>query len=180
MKKKIIGITFIAVLSMTVFSGCKKNDENIGVVSVSDPVLSISSVDEVIPEPDSVVSFSAEDKTPVISNDDEESNRTVEINAGDDRLYYADKQGTDVEYSTLLMEKDGEGVYKTSISLYRLTTLEGTSTKYDDMYLFEDSIMGIKGIISFNNDGASAVFEVTKSNWELISSGEVFDFPDVP
>jgi len=88
---------------------------------------------------------------------------------------YVDTQGTDVVYSELVLELQEDGKYQTEIGIYRVTTLSGTTFLYGGMLLFEDTELGVKGVITISDDG-KAEFTATKSEFEYITAGEVFKF----
>ncbi len=88
---------------------------------------------------------------------------------------YVDTQGTEEVYSELVLERKEDGTYQTEISIYRVASLSGTSFFYGGMLMFEDTELGIKGIITISDEG-KAEFAATKSEFEYITLGEVFEF----
>lgn len=90
--------------------------------------------------------------------------------------FYADRQGTEDSYSELELNALGDGVYKASISLYRLTTLEGTAVLQGEILLFEDPTMQVKGEIAI--EGTGAVLTITESSFPYLCPGDIFEFPE--
>ena len=90
---------------------------------------------------------------------------------------YTDCQGTSDVYSELTLEKLSDGTYAATISLYRLTELEGVAEAGEDgILLFSCEEPAVKGEIAIQ-DGAAA-FTVTESGFAGIDPGTVYRFPD--
>jgi len=91
--------------------------------------------------------------------------------------HYADMQGTEDVYSDILIKENADGSIFVEMGIFRLTTLTGTGTPTADANKLEytDNELEIKGTIEVTESGA--VFTVTESEWELITAGEVFEFP---
>lgn len=107
----------------------------------------------------------------------EKSGQTLEIQAIDDHSgSYVDRQGTEDIFSELDLNLLRNGIYETTISLYRLTTLDGTAKIDGDKFIFEDTVTQIKGEITFPESGA--VLTITESEFVYINPGEVFEFPE--
>lgn len=107
----------------------------------------------------------------------EKTGQTLEIQAIDDYSgSYVDRQGTENIYSELDLKYLENGVYEAEISLYRLTTLDGTAKTDGDKLTFEDAAIQIKGEITLQETGA--VLTVTESEFADINPGDVFEFPE--
>ena len=100
---------------------------------------------------------------------------------------YVDTQGTPDVYSSLELADRGDGTYDATISLYRLTTLEGTAAlrydRSDGMLYFtsEDPRPKVEAVIAFGGDTSTVDFAavtITYSEFEYLEAGDTFHFPD--
>lgn len=106
----------------------------------------------------------------------EEIGQSITMPTVDFAGLYVDTQGTGEVYSELELVEAEERVYEVTIGLYRLTTLEGTAKVEGDALYFEDETMQVKGEIFMSDEGA--VFRATASEFEYISVGDIFSFPE--
>lgn len=98
---------------------------------------------------------------------------------------YVDIQGTDEVYSSLILCDQGDGNYDATISLYRLTTLEGTAAlrydRSDGMLYFNSEDQQVEAVIGFSGDTSTpdaAAVTITYSELSNIRVGDTFHFPD--
>lgn len=89
---------------------------------------------------------------------------------------YIDRQGTSDAYSELELRLQKNGSYMVSMGLYRLTTLEGTAVYQNGELYFTCDAPNVEGKIVI--DGDTAEVTITKSEWDLIQTGEIYRFPD--
>ncbi len=91
---------------------------------------------------------------------------------------YTDTMGTESIYSDLILIKREDGDYNFSISLHRLTTIDGKATQNGDNFHFigiDASGDPIEGDIVISSESATATF--TDSTWTYIENGDVYTFP---
>lgn len=98
---------------------------------------------------------------------------------------YVDTQGTDEVYSSLVLYDRGDGTYDATISLYRLTTLEGKAAlrydRSDGMLYFTSEDQLVEAVIGFSGDTSTpdaAAVTITYSELSDIRVGDTFHFPD--
>lgn len=107
----------------------------------------------------------------------EKTGQTIPVQGGDEYSgLYVDTQGTYDIFSELDLVYLGDGLYKVTMGLYRLTTLEGYARLDGESLLFEDEDMLIKGEIFLQDAGA--VFRATESAFAYIEPEEEFVFPE--
>ena len=108
----------------------------------------------------------------------ESPKQNVDVTDMDYSGMYTDTQGTDSTYSVLILVKQEDGSYTFAMSLYRLTFIEGTATRSEDVLHFvgiDSSGDPIEGEFAIWGESAEVTF--TDSTWEHIKNGEVFTFP---
>lgn len=93
-----------------------------------------------------------------------------------DSFIFVDRQGTNDIYSSLSITKNGN-VYTVVMDIYRLGSFIGTASEIKGALFYTDDCWGIKGIIQFEQDHAS--FEVTESFSDLVTAGDVWEFPEM-
>lgn len=98
---------------------------------------------------------------------------------------YADTQGTDEVYNSLELCDRGDGTYDATISLYRLTTLDGMAAprydRGDGMLYFISEDQLVEAIIGFSGDTSTvdtAAVTITYSEIPSLQVGDTFHFPD--
>lgn len=100
---------------------------------------------------------------------------------------YTDTQGTDEVYSSLELCDRGDGTYDATISLYRLTTLDGMAgpryDRSDGMLYFTSEDQLVEAVIGFGGDTSTAdgaAVTITYSEVPSLQVGDTFHFPDGP
>lgn len=96
---------------------------------------------------------------------------------------YTDTQGTDDVYSSLELCDRGDGTYDATISLYRLTTLDGTVAPWYGMLYFTSEDQLVEAVINFSGDTSTvdaAAVTITYSEFPYLQVGGTFRFPDGP
>lgn len=98
---------------------------------------------------------------------------------------YTDTQGTDEVYSSLELCDRGDGTYDATLSLYRLTTLDGMAAprydRSDGMLYFTSEDQLVEAVIGFSGDTSTvdtAAVTITYSELSNIQVGDTFHFPD--
>lgn len=98
---------------------------------------------------------------------------------------YVDTQGTDEVYSCLELYDRGDGTYDATISLYRLTTLNGMAAlrydRSDGMLYFTSDDQLVEAVIAFSGDTSTpdaAAITITYSEFDGLEAGDTFHFPD--
>ena len=98
---------------------------------------------------------------------------------------YVDTQGTDEVYSSLELYDRGDGTYDATISLYRLTTLNGMAAlrydRSDGMLYFTSDDQLVEAVIAFSGDTSTpdaAAITITYSEFDGLEAGDTFHFPD--
>lgn len=98
---------------------------------------------------------------------------------------YTDTQGTDEVYSSLELCDRGDGTYDATISLYRLTTLDGMAApradRSDGMLYFTSEDQLVEAVIGFSGDTSTvdtAAVTITYSEFPSLQVGDTFHFPD--
>ena len=89
---------------------------------------------------------------------------------------YVDRQGTDSVYSSLSIMQ-GSNDYLIEMEIYRLRYFRGTAAETQDMLVYTDDFVDMKGTIQYDLD--HAVFEVTESSSDLVKVGTTWVFPEV-
>ncbi|MCI5902509.1 MAG: hypothetical protein MRZ74_08275 [Blautia sp.] len=89
---------------------------------------------------------------------------------------YVDRQGTDETYSSLSIAQSDNG-YVIEMEIYRLGYFRGTAVDENDMLVYTDDLVDMKGTIRYDSD--HAVFEVTESSSGLAETGTTWRFPEV-
>jgi len=98
---------------------------------------------------------------------------------------YVDTQGTSDVYSSLELYDRGDGTYDATISLYRLTTLEGKAAlrydRSDGMLYFtsEEWEPTVEAVIAFSGDTSTpdaAAVTITYSEFEYLKAGDTLHF----
>lgn len=80
--------------------------------------------------------------------------------------------------SSLNVTDNGDGTYTVNMSIFRLSTFDGTAVDAGNNTLhYSDIDIELEGDIAFNLDG-SAAFTATVSGWEYIAVGDQFNFTD--
>lgn len=101
---------------------------------------------------------------------------------------YVDMQGTSDIYSEMIITRHipeshlvSDATYNVEIGLYRLTTLRGTGIMDGDVLHFipNENEMQVYGDITFGDYDECATFTVTKSEFDYMSVGEKFEFPEL-
>lgn len=100
---------------------------------------------------------------------------------------YTDTQGTDEVYSRLDLCDRGDGTYDATISLYRLTTLDGmVGPRYDrsdGMLYFTSEDQLVEAVMNFSGDTSTvdaAAVTITYSELPFLQVGDTFRFLDGP
>ena len=94
-------------------------------------------------------------------------------------LHFVDLQGTDSIYSELTLTETDVDAFTVTVSIYRLAELEGRAILQEDgSYSFEDKSLGVSGIIHIYDADSNATFEVTKTEENLFTVGEIYEFPE--
>ena len=98
---------------------------------------------------------------------------------------YTDTQGTDEMYSSFELCDRGDGTYDATISLYRLTTLDGMAAprhdRGDGMLYFTSEDQMVEAVIGFSGDTSTvdaAAVTITYSEFPYLQVGDTFHFPD--
>lgn len=90
---------------------------------------------------------------------------------------YVDTMGTPgTVYSELYLEYLGDGLYETSVSLFRLGRLDGKAEENGEVLLFEDLTINVKGEIRFQDTGA--VLTITESGFKYLHPGDICTFSE--
>lgn len=96
---------------------------------------------------------------------------------------YTDTQGTDQVYSSLELRDLGDGTWDATLSLYRLTTLEGTAApryvRGAEMLYFTSEDGLVEAVIGFCGDTSTtdaAAVTVTYSEFAGLEVGDTFHF----
>lgn len=98
---------------------------------------------------------------------------------------YTDTQETDEVYSSLELCDRGDGTYDATLSLYRLTALDGTAAprydRSDGMLYFISEDQLVEAVIGFSGDTSTvdaAAVTITYSELPSLQVGDTFHFPD--
>lgn len=94
---------------------------------------------------------------------------------------YTDTQGTEEVYSSLELYDRGDGIYDATISLYRLTTLDGTVAPWYGMLYFTSEDQLVEAVINFSGDTSTvdaAAVTITYSELPALQVGDTFRFAD--
>lgn len=80
-------------------------------------------------------------------------------------------------HSEMQVDYVGPGEYTVTINLYRLATLEGTAKVEEEILVFEDEAMNVKGEIRIQD--TNATFKLTEHEMEYLVEGAEFEFSKI-
>ena len=91
---------------------------------------------------------------------------------------YTDRQGTEEIDSQLELTRQADGLYRFSMGLHRITTLEGDAAYQEGILHFASGDPHVEGNLSVSGQTAEAV--ITVSDFPEIAAGTIYRFPDGP
>lgn len=154
-------------LTTTLITGCSSfglNSHHNGDVQIDD-ILVTEAINDSSQAEEDIDKESVNDTQ--ISTDPQATGKTI---------HYTDSETSSDVYYSLYMEELSDGTYNTSISIYRITTLEGLAIDNGDgTYTLTDHTFDVTGVIKFEND-ETAYFTITESSFAYLTVGDEYIF----
>lgn len=170
MKKHVLAfiLTGIMILSL---SGCAKR-ETVDFDNIMDIKTEGSQEKESVEDFHSITNIETESV-----EENEERITEPEASNGSTTDYsgqYTDKQGTAEAYSELELNLQNDGTYTFTMSIYRVTTLEGIAVYENGALHFVCDEPHVEGTIVIS--GSEAQVTITDSSFSEIQAGETYSF----